>query len=55
MVVVDDFMNSDVPNLSASFAQLGSDATRRLCEQSQGFASAINEWNAEAGSSSHIA
>ena len=49
VIAMDDFRNSEVLNLGTSFAQLGSDAARRFCEQSQGFACAINEWNTEVG------
>jgi hypothetical protein len=44
---MDDFRNAQVPNLGASFAELGSQATRRMCEQSEGFAKAFCDWNAE--------
>lgn len=33
--------------LGASFAQVGSEVARRLCEQSQSMAQTISEWNAE--------
>lgn len=33
--------------LGASFAQVSSEAARRLCEQSQSMAQNISEWNAE--------
>jgi Phasin protein len=36
-----------MPDLGASFAQVGSDATRRLCEQGQSVAKTISEWNTE--------
>ncbi len=36
-----------MPNLSASFVQVSSDATRRLCEHSQSVAKTFSEWNAE--------
>jgi hypothetical protein len=49
VIVKDDFRNPEVANLGASFAQLGSDATRRACEQGQGLARAMSEWNAEVG------
>jgi hypothetical protein len=36
-----------MPDLSASFVQVGSDATRRLCEHGQSVAKTFSEWNAE--------
>ena len=36
-----------IPELGKSFAQASSDATRRLCEQSESFAKTLGEWNAE--------
>jgi hypothetical protein len=33
--------------LGASFAQVSSEATRRLCEQGQSITQAMSEWNAE--------
>jgi hypothetical protein len=36
-----------LPDLGASFAQAGSDATRRFCEQGEAVAKTISEWNAE--------
>lgn len=47
VVGMDDFMKPEMQNLGLSFAQFGSDATRRLCEQSQNFARAFNDWNTE--------
>ena len=38
-----------MPDLSASFVQVSSDATRRLCEQGQSVAKTFGEWNAEVG------
>ena len=35
--------------LSASFAQVSSEATRRFCEQSQSLVQTVSEWNAEIG------
>jgi Phasin protein len=37
------------PDLGASFAQVSSDATRRLCEHGQSVAKTISEWNTEVG------
>jgi Phasin protein len=37
----------DLADFGASFAQVSSDATRRLCEQGEAVAKSINEWNAE--------
>ena len=36
-----------IPELGKSFAQASSNATRRLCEQSESFAKTLGEWNAE--------
>jgi phasin protein len=36
-----------IPQLGTSFVQASSDATRRLCEQSQSYAKTIGEWNTE--------
>ena len=36
-----------IPEIGKSFAQASSDATRRLCEQSESFAKTLGEWNAE--------
>ena len=36
-----------MPDLGASFVQVSSDATRRLCEQGQSVAKTIGEWNTE--------
>jgi hypothetical protein len=36
-----------VPELGKSLAQASSNATRRLCEQSESFARRLGEWNAE--------
>jgi hypothetical protein len=36
-----------MPDLSVSFVQASSDATRRLCEQGQSVAKTISEWNTE--------
>jgi hypothetical protein len=36
-----------LPELGKSFAQASSNATRRLCEQSESFARTVGEWNAE--------
>ena len=36
-----------MPDLSASFVQVSSDATRRLCEHGQSVAKKFSEWNAE--------
>jgi len=46
---MDDFTNREVANLGASFVQLGSEAARRFCDQSQGVASAFGNWNTEVG------
>jgi hypothetical protein len=35
------------PDLGASFTQVSSEATRRLCEQGQSMMQTMNEWNAE--------
>jgi hypothetical protein len=35
-----------MPDLSASFVQVSSDATRRLCEHGQSVAKTFSEWNA---------
>jgi hypothetical protein len=37
-----------ISSLAGPFAQVGSDATRRLCEQGQSVAKTIGEWNTEA-------
>ena len=37
----------EVTNFGASFAQVSSDATRRLCEHGQSVANTISEWNTE--------
>jgi Phasin protein len=37
----------DFAELGASFAQVGSEATRRLCEQGQSMVQTVSEWNAE--------
>ena len=39
----------DFGELGASFAQVSSEATRRLCEQGQSVMQTMNEWNAEIG------
>jgi len=39
----------DFGELGASFAQVSSEATRRLCEQGHSMAQTISEWNAEIG------
>ena len=44
---MDDFRTPEVANLGTAFAGLGSDAARRLCDQSQGYARVIGEWNTE--------
>ena len=36
-----------MPDLGASFVQVSSDATRRLCEQGQSVAKTVSEWNTE--------
>jgi hypothetical protein len=36
-----------MPDLGASFVQVSSDASRRLCEQGQSVAKTIGEWNTE--------
>jgi len=36
-----------LPDLSASFSQAGSVATRRLCEQGQAAVKTMSEWNGE--------
>jgi len=36
-----------MPDLSASFVQVTSDTTRRLCEHGQSVAKTFSEWNAE--------
>jgi hypothetical protein len=36
-----------ISSLAGPFAQVSSDATRRLCEQGQSVAKTINEWNTE--------
>jgi hypothetical protein len=36
-----------MPDFGASFAQVSSEATRRLCEQGQSVMQTMNEWNAE--------
>ena len=36
-----------ISGLAGPFAQVSSDATRRLCEQGQSVAKTINEWNTE--------
>jgi hypothetical protein len=36
-----------VPDLGATFLQVSSEATRRLCEQGQSVAQTIGEWNSE--------
>jgi hypothetical protein len=46
---MDEFSNRELPNIGMSFARLGSEATRHLCEQGQSFAHAIGEWNTELG------
>jgi hypothetical protein len=46
---MDDFRTAEALSLGASFAQLGSDATRRACQQSQGVARAFCDWNSEVG------
>ena len=38
-----------MPDPGASFAQVSSDATRRLCEQGQSVVQTTNQWNAELG------
>ena len=38
----------EVMDFGASFAQVSSDATRKLCEHGQSVANTISEWNAEA-------
>ena len=43
-----------MPDLGASFVQVSSDATRRLCEQGQSVAKTIGEWNTEGAISSAI-
>jgi hypothetical protein len=47
-VTKSDLMGA-MPDLGASFVQVSSDATRRLCEQGQSVAKTIGEWNTEAG------
>ena len=37
----------DLADFGASFAQVSSEATRRLCEQGESVAKTINEWNTE--------
>jgi hypothetical protein len=46
---MDDFRIAEAASFAAPFAQLGSDATRRVCEQNQRFAKAMSEWNTEVG------
>ena len=36
-----------MPDFGASFAQVSSEATRRLCEQGQSVVQTMNEWNGE--------
>ena len=36
-----------MPDFGASFAQVSSEATRRLCEQGQSVMQTMNEWNVE--------
>ena len=36
-----------IPEIGKSFAQASSNATRRLCEQSESFTKTLGEWNAE--------
>ena len=40
-------LTQGMPDLSASFVQVSSDATRRLCEHGQSVAKTFSEWNAE--------
>ena len=42
-------LTQGMPDLSASFVQVSSDATRRLCEHGQSVAKTFSEWNAEVG------
>jgi hypothetical protein len=42
-------LTEGMPDLSASFAQVSSDAARKLCEHGESVAKTISEWSAEVG------
>ena len=44
---MDEVRKSELADFGASFAQVSSDATRKLCEHGQSVAKTISEWNAE--------
>jgi Phasin protein len=46
-VIMDEVRKSELADFGASFAQVSSDATRKLCEHGQSVAKTISEWNAE--------
>jgi len=46
--VIKPALAGPVPDV-ATFTQVSSEATRRLCEQSQSIAKTISEWNTEVG------
>jgi hypothetical protein len=42
-------LGATIPDLSAPFVHVGSEATRRLCEHGQSVARTIGDWNTEVG------